>query len=110
MKTNLRPYFVSAALLAATVARARGPLGYDIANDQPRWGEGTTVPSYTHPEASDYDFPAPKPGDVRSEYSAGGASGEPEAGETSSQESRRNVTMIAPDPSGSFVQQIWTSP
>ncbi len=98
MKANLKLYLLSTALLAATAARAQGPLGYDIEHDQPRWGESTTVLSYSHPEATDYDFPAPKHVDVGSEYSAGGGSGEPEARETTSQESN------------DFLQTIWTAP
>ncbi len=97
MKANLKLYFLFASLLAATVARAQGPMGYDIANDQPRWGESTTVLSYTHhPEAADYDFPAPGLPQVGSE-SPGGGSGEPGAGET---------TIQATD---EFLQSIWTS-
>ncbi len=99
MKSNLRLYFVSAALLAATAAHA----------ESASVGVYSAQESATRQESAKLET---KPGDLGDHGSAGSGSGEPQ-GSPSSEEygsSGSTVRMIAPDPSDPFVQQIWTAP
>ncbi len=95
MKSTLRLYLASAALLAATAAHA----------------EPASAGTYSAQEsrASQDSVKETRPGDSGDQGGAG--FGEP--GGSSSEEQgadARTVKMSTPPPSDSFLQQVWTAP
>ncbi len=100
MKSNLRMYFVSAALLAATAAHAESdyPRSASVGINSLRESAARQVAS-AQPMARPY---------VATDGSQQGGSGETER--TTSTAGERTVIMRAADPSDPSVQRIWTSP
>jgi hypothetical protein len=93
MKSNLRLYFLSSALLAATAAHA------ESASD----GINSSQENTTRPVESGQTVERPHTETVP--YGLGEKASTPATADR-----QRTVTMIAPDPSSPSVQQIWTSP
>ncbi len=89
----------SAALLAAPVARAAAPRGWDVEHEQPRLGEAPMVIHFAPPQDPDYQVvPAATPADQAEDVLAGGGGGEPRDTRTVERAASQRIERIFSEP------------